>query len=376
MNILVTGARAPISADIVRALSALGHKVWTSDSMFCPVGRFSPFSKGYVRLPAPRTDFGAFQQGLIAACRKLSIQYIIPTSEEVFWLSAVQGLPAGCSGFYPNLEQLGQLHNKHTFAALAERLGYGAAENHVLRDQASLDNFLKHARIEEYVLKPVYSRFASEVLVSPSREEAEKVLPTADTPWLAQTRARGTEVCLYNIASEGKLLMHTAYLPKWRAGKGAGVYFEPAHQDVLRELAAAFVHATNFTGQISFDVIVTAAGLVALECNPRGTSGAHLAAQNLEQFGAALMGEPTSAASASAHPVMLALPHLLYNTAAVLGEGRAAWARAGDAMKAAGVPLLGQLAATLELLMNTIGTGKTAIEVSTADIEWNGELIF
>jgi hypothetical protein len=374
MNILVTGARAPISADIVRALAAAGHKVWTSDSMLCPVGRFSPFSQGYVRLPAPRADFQAFQKALISACERLGIERIIPTSEEVFWLSAVSGLPAGCTGFYPSLAQLGHLHNKKTFAALADRLGYGAAENHLLRGPESLETFVRTAHLENYVLKPVYSRFASEVLVSPSRGDAEKIQPTEEEPWLAQSRARGTEVCLYNIAHNGKLLLHTAYVPRWRAGKGAGVYFEPTHQEALRKLAADFVRATNFTGQISFDVIVTTTGMVALECNPRGTSGVHIAAQDLAQFGAALLGDVLPG-SAPTKPIMLALPHLMYNTRAVFREGRAAWARASDAMKAAGIPLLGQLAATLELLGRTLGSGKTAIEVSTADIEWNGEII-
>lgn len=374
MNILVTGARAPISADIVRALAAAGHKVWTSDSMLCPVGRFSPASQGYVRLPAPREDFGAFQSALILACRRLGIRRIIPTSEEVFWLSAVRGLPVGCIGFYPGLSMLNLLHNKKTFAALAERLGYGAGENHVLRDPKSRDAFLSRADLENYVLKPVYSRFASEVLVSPTRQDAEKIVPTADEPWLAQSRARGAEFCLYNVAQNGELLLHTAYIPKWRAGKGAGVYFEPTHQEALRKLSADFIRATEFTGQISFDVIMTEAGLVALECNPRGTSGAHLAAQNLAQFGAALVGDVQPGNELN-RPVMLALPHLMYNTAAVFGEGKTAWKQAGDAMRAAGVPLLGQLGATLELLLRTLGTGKTAIEVSTADIEWNGELI-
>lgn len=374
MNILVTGARAPISADIVRALSAAGHKVWTCDSMYFPVGRFSPGSQGYIRLPAPRENFQAFQAALLHTCRRLGIRRIVPTSEEVFWLSAIRGLPVGCHGFYPDLPVLNLLHNKKTFAALAGRLGYGACENHVLRDPQTRDAFVNSAQLENYVLKPVYSRFASEVLVSPTREEAKKIAPTADEPWLAQSRARGTEVCVYNLAENGRLLLHTAYVPKWRAGKGAGVYFEPTSQDALRKLSADFIQATGFTGQISFDVILTETGPVALECNPRGTSGAHLAAQNLAAFGAALTGDSQPRVAAET-PVMLALPHLMYNTAVVFGEGRAAWSRANDAMKAAGVPLLGQIGATLELLLNTLGTGKTALEVSTADIEWNGEVI-
>lgn len=375
MNILVTGARAPICADIVRALVFAGHRVWTSDSMLFPVGRFSPGAEGYVRLPAPRTDFPAFSAALVAACARLGIERIIPTSEEVFWLSAVRGLPATCLGVYPPLHILGHLHNKKTFAALAGRLGYGAEVNHTLRSKDDVTTFAQGADLQAFVFKPVYSRFASEVLVSPTMEQLAAIAPSPEYPWLAQSRAVGQEICLYNVAVAGKLILHTAYQPRWRAGKGAGVYFEPVERTELKELSARFIEATNFTGQICFDVIETANGPVALECNPRGTSGVHLAAQNLPQFAAALVGEAGPEVHNPA-AVMLALPHLIYNSAVLLTpEGRQAWRQAKDAMAEARVPFWGQALAIVELLVRTVGTGKDALATSTADTEWNGEIM-
>lgn len=339
-----------------------------------PVGRFSPGSAGYIRLPAPRTNFKGFSRGLLAACERLAIDRIIPASEEVFWLSAVRGLPRTCQGMYPSLSILGHLHSKKTFAALASQLGYGAPATHVLRSHAELQTFARQADLDTFVFKPVYSRFASEVLLSPKLDQLNDIHPTPEYPWLAQSRAYGKKVCLYNVADQGKLVLHAAYQPRWRAGK-AGVYFEPVVSQQLEELSAKFIKATHFTGQISFDVIETSSGHVALECNPRGTSGAHLAAQNLVQFGAALVGE-IAPADTIVRPVMLGLPHVLYNLATALTrEGRCAWRGAQDAMHQAGVPLWAQVAATVELLTRTLGTGKGALEVSTADIEWNGELI-
>lgn len=375
MNILVTGARAPICADIVRALLSAGHRVWTSDSMLFPVGRFSPGTEGYVRLPAPRIDFQAFSAALVATCARLGIERIIPTSEEVFWLSAVQGLPATCVGVYPPLHILGHLHNKQTFAALAVRLGYGAHVNRTLQSKEDVTAFAQGEDIQAFVFKPVYSRFASEVLVSPTLEQLAAIAPSPGNPWLAQSRAVGQEFCVYNVAVAGELILHTAYQPRWRAGKGAGVYFEPVENAALKDLSDRFIKATNFTGQICFDVIETANGPVALECNPRGTSGVHLAAQDLSQFAAALVGE-TSPPTSTPAAVMLALPHAIYNSAAILTpQGRRAWRVAKDAMAEAGVPLWGQLLAVGELLIRTIGTGKDALATSTADTEWNGELI-
>jgi len=375
MNILVTGARAPISADIAKALALAGHSVWMSDSLAFPVGRFSPFIEGYVRISPPRTAFSDFAFELSQACHVLKIDRIIPTSEEVFWLAAVTTLPAGCVPFCPPLPMLEALHNKASFASLATALGYGAGTNQLLSSRAEVERFIATNNTRDYVFKPVFSRFASSVLVGPSREEARALRPMRVAPWLAQTKAVGTEVCTYNIAVDGELLLHTAYRPRWRAGKGAGVYFEPVVDPRLRRLSERFVAATSFTGQASFDVIDTGSRLVALECNPRGTSGVHLAAQDELQLGPALVGQVVAGEGAE-RPAMLALPHALYNPGfALTRAGRKAWREADDVMRAAGVPLWAQCLATVELVSKAFAKGKGALAMSTADIEWNGEAI-
>lgn len=374
MNILVTGARAPIAADIVRALVEAGHQVWTADSLRFPVGRFAPGARGYVQLPPPRQDFLSFSRKLVAACRQFGIEHIIPTSEEVFWLAAVD-LPAGCRGFFPSRAVLGQLHNKAEFAALAESLGYGAGHSEVLRTRAELDAFARDFKIDQYVLKPVYSRFASEVVVHPTPAGIAHIQPSGDAPWLAQRRAVGREVCTYNIALEGELILHAAYQPRFRAGKGAGIYFQPVASGALRNMAADFAKATGATGQLSFDVIEDKRGLVALECNPRGTSGAHLAAQNLRRFGKALVGQEAAGAELF-QPAMLSVPMLMYHPSLLMHRnGREAWNAASDAMAASGIPLWAQGLAMAEMLARAAAAGKGALAGTTHDIEWNGEEI-
>ena len=374
MNILLTGARAPIAADIVRALVSAGHQVWTADSLRFPVGRFAPGARGYVRIPPPRQDFIGFSRRLVAACWQLGIERIIPTSEEVFWLAAVD-LPAGCEGFFPSQAVLGQLHNKATFAELAQSLGYGAGHSEVLRTRAELEAFAREYQIDQYVLKPVYSRFASEVVIHPTPAGIAHIQPSGDTPWLVQRRAVGREVCTYNIAVNGELVLHAAYQPRFRAGKGAGIYFQPVASGALRDMAADFAKATGATGQLSFDVIEDKRNLVALECNPRGTSGAHLAAQNLRRFGKALVGQEAAGAELF-YPTMLTLPMMVYHPGIFLHRnGRQAWAAAEDAMSAAKVPLWAQGLAMAEVLARSAAAGKGALAGSTHDIEWNGEAI-
>lgn len=371
MNILVTGARAPIAADIARVLATEGHRVFTTDSLRYPVGRFAPGIAGYIQMPAPRPDFRAFAAAVYQCCVDNRIELVVPTSEEVFWLAQAPAWPAGCRLLAPSAAVLEQMHNKGTFAQLANSLGIGAGPSHLLESRAEADQFLSHHNPADFVFKPVFSRFASRVLVSPPADEVRSQLFESHNPWLAQPRAYGEEVCLYNVAHAGELLLHLAYRPRWRAGQGASIYFEPVEDASLRELSARVAQATAFTGQMSFDVIQTKSGPVAIECNPRGTSGAHLAAQCPQEFARALLGKHAQVAGLA--PRMLAIPLLMYHPRLLASrEGRQGWNAARDAMREAGVPVYAQLAATGEMLFRSVGRGTDPLAAATADIEWNG----
>ncbi len=373
MNVLVLGARAPIAADLARALALAGHAVWLADSFRCALAARSPSARGFVRLPAPRRDFPGFRAALAAACRRWSFDAIVPVSEEVFWLAAAApALPARVDVRTSPVAVLAGLHHKARFARLAAGLGYGAPENILLESSAALASLGDTTR---YVLKPVYSRFASRTLIRPTARTALRVRPTAAQPWLAQTYVAGRELCAYNVAANGRLLLHVAYEPVFRHGVGASVYFAPVTSEPLRAMSARFVAATGFTGQISFDAMVTDRGLVALECNPRGTSGVHLAVQDPSSLASALLGHGDEGVSLPPlEPRMLVLPLLLNRPGLVLTRaGRAALAASRDALRCAGVGPLAKLCAFSELAWHAARRRTSLAVAATADIEWNGE---
>lgn len=376
MNILITGARAPIAADIAREFVLQGHQVYTTDSLKHPVGRYVPGIAGYLRLPAPRASGKIFGAELAQAIDERSIDLVVPTSEEVFWLAKVKSMhgehwPDACRLLTAPLQVLELLHHKGSFAQLANTLGIGAGTFHGVATPEQRERFLDEHDPAKFVFKRMYSRFATDVWISPSVQEVRALVLEEKNPWLAQPRVHGPEVCLYNIAKDGQLLLHVAYRPRWRAGKGASVYFEPVHDATLVELSRKVVQATQFTGQISFDAIQSAAGPVAIECNPRGTSGVHLAAQQPDQLVLALTG--SLAQLSKPEPRMLALPLLMYNPGILLEKaGRAGWTASQDAMLQAGVPFRAQLLATAELLWKAARLRSSPLAVSTTDIEWNG----
>ncbi|TJW66182.1 MAG: hypothetical protein E5V92_36280, partial [Mesorhizobium sp.] len=66
----------------------------------------------------------------------------------------------------PGIELLAEVHNKHAFIRLAERLGLAVPETVLLQSTADLEAV--RGRSRELVFKPVWSRFASHVLLRPT----------------------------------------------------------------------------------------------------------------------------------------------------------------------------------------------------------------
>lgn len=374
MNVLVTGARAPIAADVAKALAHSGHSVWVADCLRYPVSASSPWIQGSIRLPSPRQQFAAFAQELERTCSELSIKVIIPTSEEVFWLArAIPLLPRDVDVRTSALPTLARLHHKGIFASMVTGLGYGVPENINITKQADIDRIDDPHR---FVVKPVYSRFATRVLISPTPQELSRLKPSAEAPWLAQTRVFGRELCAYNVAHRGQLLLHVGYEPKFRVGAGASVYFLPIRSEHLREMSEQIIKACEFTGQISFDAIETDKGIVALECNPRGTSGVHLAVQRPTLLAKSLLGVDGTIAESGfpTEPRMLTLPLLMHHPGLLFSSrGRNALRSATDAMAVAGVSIVGQTKALLEMAWLARRFGVSIPTASTYDIEWNGE---
>jgi hypothetical protein len=165
------------------------------------------------------------------------------------------------------------------------------------------------------------------------------------------------------------------------------------------------------SGQLAFDFIRNDTGfsprIYVLECNPRATSGIHLLAngrsepearQLLRSF---LWGENSENASppgitAGAPPAMVASAMLMFAAppalAGTLRDQRGSKLRAsgksmatfGDHWSAARdvvyrsddvLPALGQIAGFAEFACRAFRKRESLLVATTADIEWNGELL-
>ncbi len=377
---LVTGARAPGTLEIIRRLGRAGHDVLAADCAHAPMGRFSRHVRRYFRVPAPRTDGTGFIDALRRIAQAEKVDVLLPTCEEIYCISRYQeGLSKVCEVFCAEFDVLETLHHKGRFARLAQTLGGNvtAPESALVEDADHLRALAPESR--QWVFKPVYSRFAARLLVCPSPARAARLTPNPSNPWLAQRFVSGRELSSYGIAVRGRLTAHTLYHSRYRAGRGAGVYFVAEENAAVRGFVERIVAHLGFTGQIGFDFVVCAATgrVFALECNPRLTSGIHLFSPEFDLDGAL---REDAGCPASPRAKMLGAAMLTHGFGRALLTGRIdEWRRdftaADDVLLDHDDPLptLGQIAFLAE--MGGLGlwrhTGMMA--TMTADIEWNGE---
>jgi predicted ATP-grasp superfamily ATP-dependent carboligase len=381
-RVLITGGRAPAALDLARQLATAGDTVYAADSVPCFLAGSSRAVTRAFRIPPPRQTPQAFAEAVLGIVRGHGIERIIPTCEEVFYLAHFASrLRPHAELFCPDLDLLRELHSKWSFAQGARGLGIEVPDTWLLLSPEDVERLPLPP--EELVLKPVYSRFAVHTLIRPTTAELRKVAPTGARPWAAQRFVSGREVCSYSVARAGRLTAHAAYAPSWRLGRGSGYYFEPVRSAAIETFTSRFVAAAEYTGQIAFDFIEAANGIVyVIECNPRATSGIHLFRAS-DRLATAFDGRADGIVRPAAdEPGMLVTAMALFGTVDAVRQRRirqlATDVRRGrDAVWSWRDPLptfyvFVGLAAYVGLAARQ---GISPRAASTQDIEWDGEAI-
>lgn len=268
---LVTGARAPATLELIKNLAEDGCEVYAVDSVPFALGFYSKSVKAYQVVPPAKQETDHFIHKLIEVIQRYQIDLLIPTCEEIFYIAKFKcELEKYTSVFCENIERLTKLHHKYEFIELAKSFGLQVPSTILWTEKENLVEGLNK------VAKPVFSRFSSHVLYL-NKQGLDKMDVSADYPWVVQDYIEGSEFCSYSIAKEGKLLAHAVYESKFHAGDGATIHFQAVEHEAINEWVATFVASYRFSGQIGFDFRVNKNDEVfAIECNPRLTSGVHL----------------------------------------------------------------------------------------------------
>ena len=280
--------------------------------------------------------------------------------------------------FTEPLAKLDGYHNKWKFVVKAGECDLRVPESLLVTRQDDL--LYAYANWSKVVLKPVYSRFAARTLILPSLKEALSTL-TFEEPWIAQEYIEGQQFCSYSVCQNGRITAHVVYPTIFTAGQGATIAFQPVQHAAIYEWVQTFVEYYKVTGQMAFDFIQTPNGhVVALECNPRATSGLHLLTDNPQFVDSFLFTDIPCVTPYESTSRMLGTAMLMYGLPASLFNGQfGVWLKtffhSDDVLLDFHDPLpfLLQWRSIISYVLLGRKQGISALEASTFDIEWNGE---
>ncbi|GAB1540480.1 ATP-grasp domain-containing protein [Scytonema sp. NUACC21] len=382
-NILLTGGRAPITLDLARLLSAAGCKVFVADSIkhhLCTASR--AVVKNFL-VPPPKFNPTGYIKTLVEIIKEEKISLLIPTCEEIFYIAnGLAQLTPYCQVFAEPLEKLNRLHNKWQFICRVQQIGLVAPQTWLVNSHQDLLDVFNLPSPKKIVLKPVYSRFASHVrILSKPISEIPYLEINSNKAWVAQEFISGKHYCTYSIAHQGKVLAHAVYPTVFTAGKGSCIYFESIAHPGLLEWVKTFVEAEEFTGQIAFDFIEAEDGtLYPLECNPRAISAIHLfnSSDRLER---AFFNKTNIIIQPQVEQrAMIAMAMIVYGLASAISSRRlGSWLKIFTSTKdvvfrlSDPLPFFHLWIVLLQFIQMSRKSQQTLQQVSTRDIEWDGE---
>lgn len=380
-NVLILGGRAPVALDHARRFAHQGWTVTVADSISCQISGASRAVKATLRIASPRHAPARFAADLSRACAEHAIDLIVPTCEEVFFVSRYRHLlPRELRVVADGFDTLREIHSKWRFLLLAQGCGVNVPDSALV---GSIEEARQWAGSKPIVLKPEFSRFG--VHVRTYREGIPHDAPALGPlgKWVAQAYVRGTEYCSYSVADRGRLVAHSLYRPSWRMQTSSSFYFEPARIDAIRAFVSRFARKIDFTGQLSFDWIQQDSGEVSvLECNPRATSGCHLFSFD-DPLPAALDGtlgaciEPLSPAPKMIGAVMLGAGFIDAVKQREVRRWVQDYRRATDVIAIAGDrrPIGGAMLDLASYARLACTQRCNMREAATQDIEWDGQLL-
>lgn len=389
-KILLTGGRSPITLDLARSLNDCGFSVYGVESSPYTLCEYSNAFKKFKLITAPNDSLNQYKEELIAFINENKIDLVIPTNEEAFQISKIkEELSKVCHPLVSSLERLNQLHHKFEFNQQVVSLNLPAPKSYQTHTSEEILSLLDKIPSEKIVLKPSYSRFATQTLLL--KKEAAKAYvfnhkEVFTIPYVLQEFIEGKELCSTSFALEGELLSHVTYSHDFTAGKGAGICFEAIHHPAIENWVRLFVKQTQFTGHLSFDFIINdKEELYPLECNPRATSGLHLLVhqknyiENLTQTKLNLEIQKTPPSPEKKAQIKLAM--LVYgffsirsisecfNWFKIFFTAREVIFSLNDIK-----PFFIQFVSFYSLIRKAKKANCSPLEYSTKDIEWNGSL--
>jgi glutathione synthase/RimK-type ligase-like ATP-grasp enzyme len=268
MKILITCPRAPVAIDWAQIAQRSGHSVTFVDSLRNPLGKYLPGVR-YKRVSSPRFEYATYKTEILKLVSEHDLT--IPTCEDIFYLTQA-ARETGLEGkvFASSFEILIGLHNKYSVQNyLNDFVKFPKTSVVTNVDQIDYSN-------QNSILKPVFSRFGTNVVRLISKDTTSHLNISEKNPWIQQEKIEGEYICNYAVIDKGVVIDQVVYIPRYLVNNAAATFFEYTQNPQCEEFIKKFAFDNQFTGQVAFDFIKNKNGLYVIECNPRSTSGLHL----------------------------------------------------------------------------------------------------
>ena len=274
-TVLITLGRLPKALDLARGFKALGYRVIVAEPFRWHLTGVSNVIAMRYTVTAPAVNREHYLQQLQDIVVREGVELVVPISEEIMHVSFLrERLPEGVRLYAMPSAVLLSLHNKLSFIDRCREYGVSAP----ITFDFNGDDASKLAHEADYIVKPIFSCSGRGVLFKQRGEP----LPTfaKHEPMIVQAWVKGDVLSTFTVAHEGRAITTVVYRGAVMSGTVA-VCFErllashPQHQAVINWVNQ-FVQRARFSGFISFDLVIDAAGRAhGIECNPRATSGLH-----------------------------------------------------------------------------------------------------
>ncbi|KAF2099327.1 hypothetical protein NA57DRAFT_37871 [Rhizodiscina lignyota] len=275
LNILLSNGRFPVSLDLARQLHHAGHRVFTVDPMEFHICKFSMAVKRSWQTPAPFEDPEGYIEAVKKVIRKADIDMIIPIHEELFYLAESREPEITERLFAGPFLELYQMHNKWEFSETLGRYGLDRPEASLCSTREDVEKLDKS---REWALKPVLGRSSTGVHHLKFNEpiDWDNIPLSPENPHIAQEWLKGNRYCTYGVFRSGNVQAFVTYPVLETIDGSSAVYFQATEHEKIKDYVMKLAKELRLTGQFAFDFIETGHRIVAIECNPRATSGIHL----------------------------------------------------------------------------------------------------
>jgi hypothetical protein len=276
MRVLITSSRMPFGLGMIRQLASAGHEVHAADDYALSPGNHSKYLAGHHVYASPSAATEEFIDDLERIAREAGIEVIVPAFEEAFYISTQRDrLSETATVYTAPFASLARLHDKVSFQRLVSDLGLPIAATVVATSDAELAEAVE--RFHRYFARPAFSRGGVSLLTNTGplagQTRIDDCHPTPRSPWLVQPFVDGETVCTYSTVHSGRLSSHLMYRIPRQWHHSTGIEFESIDAGESLRMIEPIVDKLGYSGQISFDFIVTDDGLSFVECNPRATDG-------------------------------------------------------------------------------------------------------